>query len=159
MGSAQFTQRRKSLFLRNYAETGNISLAARAAGIERRSIYVWQERDGRFAAAMRQAEIEAVEALEAEARRRAFEGVTHERPIYYKGEQVGSELITTHSDLLMIFLLKAARPEKYRDRYDITSGGAPIAPLTVVVEAVPDRTLPDPLPRVPLPELVHAGDD
>ena len=42
--------------------------------------------------------------------RRAFEGV--ERPVYYKGEQVGTWRF--YSDALAMFLLKAHRPERYR---------------------------------------------
>ena len=46
-----------------------------------------------------------------EARRRALTGV--EEPVYYKGEAV--DRTAKYSDTLLIFLLKAHRPEKFRD--------------------------------------------
>ena len=50
--------------------------------------------------------------LEDEAVRRAKDGV--ERPVYQGGKLVGH--VQEYSDTLLIFLLKGARPEKYRDR-------------------------------------------
>ena len=50
--------------------------------------------------------------LEDEARRRALQGV--EKPVFREGRQVGT--VTEYSDTLLIFLLKARRPEKFRDR-------------------------------------------
>jgi hypothetical protein len=55
---------------------------------------------------------EACDVLEAEAWRRAVDGV--DRPIFQRGEQVGVERV--YSDNLMVQLLKAHRPEKYRER-------------------------------------------
>ena len=53
--------------------------------------------------------------LEREARRRAVEGV--EEPVgFYKGEP--SAYVRKYSDTLLIFLMKGARPDKYRDRWD-----------------------------------------
>ena len=50
--------------------------------------------------------------LEDEAVRRAKDGV--EKPVYQGGKLVGH--VQEYSDTLLIFLLKGARPEKYRDR-------------------------------------------
>ncbi len=44
--------------------------------------------------------------------RRAFEGV--EEPVFHQGKQCGT--IRRYSDTLTIFLLKAHRPAKYRER-------------------------------------------
>jgi hypothetical protein len=57
---------------------------------------------------------DAADRLEAEAFRRAVRGV--DRPVVYRGERVGT--VHEFSDALLMFLLKAARPEKYRDRFD-----------------------------------------
>ena len=57
--------------------------------------------------------MEACDALEAEARRRAVEGVR--KPIYCQGEICGT--VREYSDTLLFFLLKGAMPEKYRDDY------------------------------------------
>lgn len=66
-------------------------------------------------------EEDAIELLEGEARRRAYEGTV--KPVYYKGEQCGK--IREYSDTLMMFILKAKKPE-YRDRLqqDINLNGA-----------------------------------
>lgn len=111
---------KKRAFLAEYAQCGNISRSARAAGIERSSVYQWQEHDEAFSVAMRQAEIEAVEVLEEEARRRAHDGVR--KPVYQGGGLVGH--VQEYSDTLLIFLLKGLKPEKYRDRYDIKHSGS-----------------------------------
>ena len=63
----------------------------------------------------------AADTLEAEARRRAIEGV--EEPVFHKGEQVGT--LRKYSDVLLIFLLKGARPERYRDNYQRAGTGPP----------------------------------
>ncbi len=68
-------------------------------------------RNGRGAFAAGFAHAEACDALASEARRRAVEGVL--KPVYYKGKLVG--FIREYSDTLLMFLMKAAMPEKYRD--------------------------------------------
>lgn len=87
---------KKRAFLATYAQVGNIRHACLAVGIARRTHYDWLETDPAYKAAFEQAGEDAADALEAEARRRAFEG----------------------SDTLLIFLLKGLRPERYRERYD-----------------------------------------
>lgn len=111
----------KRAFLEAFAEHGNITTAAKSAGISRRVVYKWQEHDADFLVAFHEAEAIATEVLEAEARRRAVEGVTQETPIYQRGEHVGTIVKTEYSDTLLIFLLKARAPEKYREtiRVDI----------------------------------------
>lgn len=51
--------------------------------------------------------------MEHEARLRALDGTLE--PVYYAGKAVGA--LRKHSDVLLIFLFKAACTEKYRDRY------------------------------------------
>ena len=89
----------------------NVTLACRSAGIPRRSAYDWRENDADFARRWEEALDEGIDLLEAELQRRAFEGT--ERPVFYKGQQCGTW--RTYSDALAMFLLKAHRPEKYRD--------------------------------------------
>lgn len=122
----QQSLRLKAKFLEHFAVYGNVTAAAKAAGIERNTVYVWQERDDEFVAAFREAEIKATETLEAEARRRAVDGVVTETPIYVKGEHVDTIVETKYSDTLLIFLLKARAPEKYRERFDVTTQGQPL---------------------------------
>jgi hypothetical protein len=58
------------------------------------------------------------ELLEREAERRAYHGT--EKPVFHKGQQCGT--ITEYSDGLMTFLLKARRPEVYRDMIEQGKG-------------------------------------
>jgi hypothetical protein len=117
----------KKAFLDLFRLTGNISQSCAAAGISRRAtVYEWQEHDDDFAAAFREADIEATETLETEARRRAVLGVHKYKPIYHEGQLLEVVEEITYSDTLLIFLLKARAPEKYRERVDVTTGGQPI---------------------------------
>ena len=102
--------RKQDLFLVALTDTVNVTLACRRAGIPRRTVYDWRDADEAFARQWDEALDEGIDLLEAELHRRAFEGV--ERPVYYKGEQVGTWRF--YSDALAMFLLKAHRPERYR---------------------------------------------
>jgi len=90
--------------------------AARTACIDRGTPYAWLRNDPEYAKAFSDAEEEAVQNLEAEARRRAVEGV--EKPVFYRGSVVGK--IREYSDPLLIFLFKARRPGVYRHPVSIT---------------------------------------
>ena len=59
------------------------------------------------------ARVEACDLLEAEARRPAVSGVR--KPVYYMGDICGT--VRECSDTLLIFLMKGAMAEKYRDDY------------------------------------------
>ena len=107
-------------FLAAFAESASVSHAASAAKCDRTRHYHWLK-NAAYAEAFSVAQATAVEALEKEARRRAIEGTRE--PIFYRGEEVGDRI--KYSDLLLIFLLKAARPETYRDRYEITATTEP----------------------------------
>jgi len=109
----------KRQFLELLATTGNITYSAKAVAIDRRTIYKWQETDPIFAAGMRQAEIEATEALEREAWRRATEGTPVTRANYYRGQLVGEDRRIEYSDTLLLALLRARAPERYRDKLDV----------------------------------------
>ncbi len=83
------------------------------------------ELDASYAAFFPQFEKRAARSLEDEAVRRAREGIT--RPVRYKGKIVGYE--TEYSDQLLIALLKAWLPEKYRERVDNRLSGPNGEPL------------------------------
>ncbi len=104
-------QRKKS-FLEIYRQYGNITTAAEMAGLHRSTHYLWLKDDPEYAAAFDQATEEASERLEQEAWRRAVKGV--EKPVYQGGKRVGT--IQEYSDTLLIFLLKGAKPSKYKER-------------------------------------------
>lgn len=119
----------KERFLEHFATMGNITRACTAAGISRRVVYAWQEKDEQFSLAFNEANAIATEHLEAEAWIRATEGT--QKPVYQGGQLVGH--IPDKSDTLLIFLLKARNPAKYRDRYDGAADGE--QPLKVVDSA------------------------
>ena len=115
----KLTDEIKDKFLDLLKKTGNISKSVKLIGISRMTVYSCRKRDSEFAAGWDEAIDEYVDALEAEADRRAVEGTL--RPVFYKGEQCGE--IREYSDTLLIFRLKALRPEKYRDRSNVAVPG------------------------------------
>lgn len=94
------------------SDTANVSRAAKTVGISRRHAYTVRSEDTDFATAWDEAVNIAIDTLEQEARRRAYEGV--DEPVFYQGEEVG--YIRKYSDTLLMFLLKGNRPDKYKDR-------------------------------------------
>lgn len=125
----QHVKRRREAFLAAYAESGNVSLAARTADVDRCTHYKWLE-DVEYAAAFAQADAQAGDALEAEARRRALCGV--EEPAgWYQGSPGGT--VTKYSDTLLIFLLKGRKPDVYGDKQRVEHTGKDGAPLRVEI--------------------------
>ena len=90
-------------FLDLYSKSCNVTLSAKGAGIDRNTVYQRRYNYPTFATIMDDAEQQAIELLEAEAWQRARKT----------------------SDLLLIFLLKAHKPTKYREQkyIDVTSKG------------------------------------
>jgi hypothetical protein len=118
-------------FLAMLAESGNIRLACEAVKIERSTAYDLRNADKAFAADWEQAQDDASDLLEQEARRRAYEG--WDEPVFGSmGAGLGSGqigLVRKSDSTLLIFLLKAAKPEKYRERQQVEhtgKGGGPI---------------------------------
>jgi hypothetical protein len=118
-----FPAQKKAHFVALLANGHTAAHAARDCGIDRRTAYAARAVDHDFAAAWDIALEDGVQVLEEEARRRAVNGVTREKGIYHQGVQVGTETVTEYSDTLLIFLLKAKRPEVYRDRTDVKHTG------------------------------------
>lgn len=112
--AGRFTTGMKRRFIDTLCHTGNVSEACRIAGVARPTAYEHRKTDEEFREAWGMALEEAADLLEAEARRRAVDGV--ERPIYQGGELVGTE--RQYSDQLLIRLLEAHKPEKYRHRQE-----------------------------------------
>jgi len=113
MAEAQ-SKAKQAAFLAAFAELGNVTGAAEAAGVHRQRHWEWLKDPG-YADRFADAQEQAVERLETEARRRAIVGV--EEPVYQGGKLVGG--VRKYSDTLLIFLLKGARPERYRERFDV----------------------------------------
>lgn len=102
-------------FLEALKRTGMVSAAAAAAGVGRRTVYDHRKVDEAFAEQWDDVVEDALEEMEAEAYRRAVVGV--HKPVFHAGQLVGT--IREYSDQLLIFLLRARRPEKYSERYRV----------------------------------------
>ena len=107
-------------FLIVLAQTGNPSVACRASTMTRREINLLREEDPDFAMAFQDAMDEAADMLEAEAWRRALEGVAE--PVVKAGKPVfdptTGEAITVrrYSDALLMLLLRGSKPGKFMSR-------------------------------------------
>ena len=112
------TVARQKRFLREYEKFPTVKSAASRSKINRRTHQRWLKADPKYAAAYTELKDDMVEELEAEVYRRAVLGV--ERPITVAGERV---MVREYSDRLLMFLLKAEKPEKYRDRREVKHGG------------------------------------
>ena len=115
----RITNKRRRHFLEALAEFGNVTLAARAAAVSRRGIYNHREADASFAAAWEEAEQVAADRLEAEAWRRGVEGIPE--PLVSAGRLVRDDadqplIVQRYSDQLLLALLRAHKPEKFRER-------------------------------------------
>ncbi len=80
-------------FLAALENTGSVTQAAETAKISRFTVYEYKRNDPAFAASWEQALDAGADTLEDEARKRAFAG----------------------SDVLLMFLLKGIRPQKWRE--------------------------------------------
>lgn len=129
--STSRTDRAKATFIDVLRQTCNVSEAARAAGIPRRTIHEWRKADPAFAAAWEEAAEEAADRLEREAWRRGVEGV--DKPVTFQGAITAT--YKEYSDRMLELLLKAHRPEKFKDRVATEHSGN----LTVKDERSPDE--------------------
>jgi hypothetical protein len=127
----KWTPKKRRTFLALLAEGHAVKYAAEAVRFARSALYERRAEDPEFARDWAAAEDAGTEVLEQEARRRAVEGVVHETPIYYQGDHVGSVVETKYSDTLLMFLLKARRPDKYRERQDVHYSGQVNLPVQV----------------------------
>ena len=132
-------------FLAEFAKHGNIKLACEYARIDRSRHYEWLREDPEYAARFEEARQDAINTLEAEAHRRAVKG--WQEPVIYQGSiAIGKNkkpvTITKFDSTLLIFLLKGAAPEKYRDTWkgEIKHSGA-IATQTLDVSNLNDEQL------------------
>lgn len=84
-------------FLAALRNSGNVRAACQAAGVSRQLAYSHKEASKEFAAQWAEAMEDAIDVLEA----------------------VASQRAKASSDTLLIFLLKAHRPDKYADRLNV----------------------------------------
>jgi hypothetical protein len=141
--SAAATRQRdwQTIFINTLRESGNIRASCAKAKIDRTTAYRERRRNGAFDELWDAALEDAGDTLEAEAWRRAVKGVL--KPVWGSGGTgVGTKKVGTvreYSDTLLIFLLKGAKPEKYKDRGEISGpGGGPIPFKEIIAELKPE---------------------
>lgn len=110
------TPEKRAEFLSALAELGNVKEACVKAGIARNSAYLWRSSDVEFGADWDKHLAVGAETLEDEAIRRARDG--WDEPVWHQGSMCGT--VRKYSDTLLIFLLKGAKPDKYRERMEHT---------------------------------------
>jgi hypothetical protein len=102
----------------------SITAAAKHAKIGRSTIYVWRNEDGPFASRMDDAYESGVDTLEDHALKRAHDA---DKP----------------SDALTMFLLKAHRPARYRERVDLRHSGELTQIKRIIMADPPEVEDPD----------------
>jgi len=146
---------KKRAFLAAMANTANVVRAAEIVRMDRDNHYLWLQKDPDYAAAFEIARMRGVDVLEAEAVRRAHEGVT--KPIFHGGKRAidvvqnpdGSikrdtsgkpigipAAVREYSDTLLIFMLKGRNPAVFGDRQKQEHSAAGGGGITVVVRSV-----------------------
>ena len=123
---------KKRAFLLALTTTPILGAACLAAGISKPTPFNWlKSGDEAFIAAYKVARELGIRAAEDEAWKRATDGTVED--VYGSlGAGLGTGVVgqrRVKSDTMLIFMLKAAAPEKYRERYDhqITGkGGGPV---------------------------------
>lgn len=149
------TPKRDEKFFAALAAGDTVTKACRKAGYGRTSVFEWRRDDAEFAARYQDADEQAVERMEAEADRRAVQGI--DKPVFYQGQPVGQWYdaeglpcladamdvngiaravrfvrydVREYSDTLLMFRLKAKRPDRYRENSKVEhSGGIKVVRL------------------------------
>ena len=116
----RLTQQHLQQFLQYLVETGNVSRSVKLTGTSRSRLYTRRQNDPAFRQAWEEAEDIAADRLEAEAWRRAVEGF--DEPVVSGGKLVRDEhgnavMLRRYSDVLLLRLLAAYRPQKFDRRF------------------------------------------
>ena len=115
----RWTPEKKRVFLEMLEKHCDVKRAAAACGMSRARIYALRDKYSGFREQWNEAVKIAIDAMEAECYRRAFEGVDH--PVIHLGEI--TDTYKDYSDVLLMFYLKAHRPQ-YRDKVSHLHGGS-----------------------------------
>lgn len=117
----------RSAALASLQVAGNMSEAARAAGVDRGTLYEWRQADKAFDEACKRACEVAWDRAEREAYRRAVEG--WEEPVYQGGVQVG--VTRRYSDTMLQSVLRAKRAKEWRESMKHEHSGPDGGPMLV----------------------------
>ena len=105
----------KARYLKEVALWGTVSAGCKAAHVDKGTVLRWRVEDDAFLQLEADARDILIDSMEAEAYRRGVKGV--ERPVYQGGALAG--YVTEYSDLLLQLMLRANRPEKYREKNEV----------------------------------------
>ncbi len=100
---------KRKKFIAALKRSANVSRAAQATKISSSTAYRWRAASETFRVAWDDAINAALDDLEAALLKRAVNGV--EKPVMFGGKQITS--VTTYSDNLAMFILRARRPQVY----------------------------------------------
>lgn len=136
-----WTEEKLRRFIETLADTGQVGLAAKAAGMSRESAYKLRRspQGVAFARAWDAARDQAGTFLEDVAFERAVEGVEHNVYNEY-GEAICTKRV--HNDRLLMFLLRHLKPERYA-RDALARTPAPAVPIDAALRAM-EPQLPAP---------------
>ena len=115
LAKADRTAGQKARYLKEVAQIGTMSAGCKAAHVDKGTVLRWRAEDAEFVVEEERARETLIDSMEAEAFRRGVKGV--QRPVYQAGALAG--YVTEYSDLLLQLLLRANRPDKYREKNDI----------------------------------------
>jgi hypothetical protein len=114
MKRMKLTKARQERFLKALADTGSVTAAVAVAGTSRSRVYKLRRSDPAFAASWDEAEEIAADGLEAEARRRAIDGVLE--PVVSGGRVVRDVMVnrsrSVATRIILLALLRAHRPPR-----------------------------------------------
>lgn len=120
-----FTPQKREKFLKALSAGASVAKAARSALWSRQAAYGYRKDHPDFAAEWDEAIEAGTDVLEDEALRRATKGLER-----YKFNKDGDPILNpktgqpyferVYSDTLLIMMLKARRPEKYRERFEMS---------------------------------------
>ena len=143
-------------FLDLYREFGSIRKCAEALGISTTAIYKHRNGDPEFDEQCIQAEEDFSDGVDENITDRAVNGT--QEPLVYQGKIMKDEaghpvMVTRHSDRLAELVVKAQKPDKYRERREITGAGG--GDFSVVVKSLNDmiaETKPAEKKQLPKPK-------
>jgi hypothetical protein len=124
----------KTRFLEAFGSPMTVKAAMQVAGVTKATLYEARKNDEEFAAAWLEVEEDVTQRAEAELFRRGVTGVV--KPVVSAGKYVTD--VTEYSDTCLVQLLRARRPERYRERHEHNHSGQ-IDGKVAVVHVALDR--------------------
>jgi hypothetical protein len=115
--------KRMAVFLAAISRRPVLRFACAAAGIGRGAALSWKKKYPIFSELWDQAQNHGIDQLEEEAWRRGHDG--YDKPVIYQGEI--TDTYKEYSDRCLEIMLRGCRPEKFKERSEISGpGGGPI---------------------------------